>query len=168
MAWFRAFFYKLEIHSWLFNFHGKPHSHFPLASIISGPCSVVLPLSYCVKLRINRTSAWQIPILMIPMQKKLNFSEPLTLLGFSAVNIDTKIIFLTPFPCQSSKSIRADGGMSTKHNSGEKKMWSIFVKQNQKIHSLWPWHLWQTKGFCTWTIYSCKDECLFVLYKISN
>ena len=69
---------------------------------------------------------------MIPIQKKFNFSEPLTLFGFSVRNADTKIIFLTLFPCQLSESIRSNGLMSTKPSAAKKKMLSIFAKQKPK------------------------------------
>jgi len=79
----------------LLTFMTKPHWHFPFG----WPYLVVLPLFYLMKPRMHGTVGSQIPLLMIVIQKKFIFSEPLTLFGFFTGNADTKAIFLTLFPC---------------------------------------------------------------------
>ena len=107
-------------------------THFLSGSVTGGHDLDAVQQSYQLKQKKVGIFGRKISTLLSHIQKKSNFSEPLTSHGFSVGNTDYKIIYSILFHCRWFEFTKLNGGMNSRQNYMAKRMWSIFGKQKQR------------------------------------
>ena len=122
MVWFRAFLFRPDSHSWLFNFHDICPNTFPVWFhqwwTWFGNTPAILP----PKGKMGWDFGYPILPILTHIWKKPTFLGHLMLLGFSARNTNFNISFSPPSHYQLFVFTRVDGGMTLKLFYVENKM----------------------------------------------